>query len=485
MSLSDRMTKIEDFIGRNGSVLCAIVAFCVPIKLVWTYLALLPFLLAWLIVGAPGLRDTLTRVSPVLKPLGFLYIIFIVSSIAGVSFLNSVRPLASLFLLVLVISLFATYARFASVALALVCGQSLASLHSVIDSAFPESIPSLFLGKVTESGQISFSLCLACALAFVYARFGSFTNWTATPPAPRKFLSRDTLMRMGSGGAFFIVVFFLGFSDSYAFASSTRFFLLALAVTLLVVQNLPYLLSRSRSWGPFVITTAIPLISCALLVNLKRGPWLGLFVSSIVAMIVLAPRLVPLALAGLTLLAVSVTPIRDRLEESYSHFTITGGRQVIWEIGTELSLRYPLGIGFQNSPVLRQYSSEIPPELRHFHNNFLNVLVEGGPLGLGAFFWLVAAMISRTFSSGKALRRAPDSILAFGCCLGIIAWQTAGLVEYNFGDTEVVLVFVVLTGAFFSTRKEKKSEIDSIGNTTALQNGALGKSIDVQLMSQS
>jgi O-antigen ligase len=137
--------------------------------------------------------------------------------------------------------------------------------------------------------------------------------------------------------------------------------------------------------------------------------------------------------------AVSITPVRDRLLSSYSHFTIEGGRSTIWRIGAELLSEYPLGIGYHNSGVLREFAPEIPSELKHFHNNLLNIATETGWLGVAIFLWLLTIAIRCCFRD----RRDPLYV-AFGAAL--ISWQVAGLVEYNFGDSEVTIMVWVLLG---------------------------------------
>lgn len=472
MDLSPQLSPLDRFFAKHGQNICTIIALSIPLKLTWTYSILLPILLTWLIAKAPGLRASLESSKSLARPLSFLIVLFIVSSIAGIDFVHSLRPLFSLLGFAITIFFFARYSKFWVVALALTTGQAIAGFHSIVDSGFPDSVPGIFLGKVTESGQISITLFLALALGMAFLKFGSLREsgvgglqHLRIPPFQHfKFLG----LAVGTS----LLLFAVGFSDSYGFSYQLRFLLLAAALVVMIGQNIvPIKLTASASrWGRFVITTALPLISVALLVNLKRGPWLGTAVSMVVAMVILAPRFVPLALAAVSLLAVSVPPIRERLAESYEHFTITGGRQVIWEVGGELAVRYPLGIGFQNSPVLREYSSEIPPELRHFHNNFLNILVEAGSLGLGAFLWLIISVVRLTFRRQSELS-SPDAILTLGVCLGIISWQVAGLVEYNFGDTEVLLVFISIIGAYFANRSPSEDRALSSGSDSRIDRG--------------
>jgi hypothetical protein len=214
-----------------------------------------------------------------------------------------------------------------------------------------------------------------------------------------------------------------------------------------------YCLSRAGTPGGkrrAVAVVILPLLAAAMLVNLKRGPWLGVAVGSLLFLGVYSKRfLVPLLVLMLLAIAL-VAPIRDRLAASSQHFFIAGGRSAIWEVGSDLALKYPLGIGFANSPFLQKFDPSIPSELKHFHNNFLNITVEGGWLALALFIWWIASLMRLAFERRS---RAPDSVLAVAAGCAILSWQVAGIVEYNFGDSEVLLVAYLVVGILIALRR--------------------------------
>ena len=193
------------------------------------------------------------------------------------------------------------------------------------------------------------------------------------------------------------------------------------------------------------------LISLILILNLKRGPWMGTSVAVLLFLAYLQNRrAILLFLLTVIIAAAWIPPISDRLASSLSHFFIAGGRSEIWSIGTEFISKYPLGIGFDNSGILRDYSAEIPKNLKHFHSNYLNIFVEIGYLGIAVF-------LSFLYTLGLEVKRAVDSattqnqkitIMLLGCAF--IAWSIAGLVEYNFGDSAVVSVFYIVLGVCYS-----------------------------------
>jgi O-antigen ligase len=194
--------------------------------------------------------------------------------------------------------------------------------------------------------------------------------------------------------------------------------------------------SSDRLWIALV-AFAIPIMAVTLMINLKRGPWLGSACALLIFFFLYSRRLLLPMLLLLGAAAVSIAPIRTRLAQSTNDFLIPGGRSVIWQIGEDLLMRYPLGVGFKNSAFLQKFSTIIPPELTHFHNNFLNIIVETGWLAFPLFlYWLFVLYRRGLQLRGPSLQGA--IAVAAGCAL--LAWQVAGLVEYNFGDSEVLLL---------------------------------------------
>jgi O-antigen ligase len=188
----------------------------------------------------------------------------------------------------------------------------------------------------------------------------------------------------------------------------------------------------------------LPILASTFLVNLKRGPWLGV-ISGFIVLAFCTRKKLFLAPIGLAfIVAICISPIRDRIIEAKDHFFITGGRSEIWQIGFELLQKYPLGIGFENSGVLREFSNTIPHNLKHFHSNLLNVAVETGWFGLLlflCFFYLLLKdfILQRSKTPGSAWIAA-----------GITSCFCAGLVEYNFGDSAVCNYLYIFIGLGFS-----------------------------------
>ena len=124
----------------------------------------------------------------------------------------------------------------------------------------------------------------------------------------------------------------------------------------------------------------------------------------------------------------------------------------MWQIGGELSARYPLGIGFDNSPFLREFTSEVPANLEHFHNTFLNVLVETGWLGFAIFLYWIFLFLRAGFTCRS--KSEVGDIVARSIAVGGVALFIAGIVEYNFGDSEITILLFLLLGVLLGLLRQ-------------------------------
>ena len=411
---------------------CAIVAFCIPLKLAFTYIALIPLIAIWLFSKRWAYHGWIrtSAESSVLGPLVFFLLATSCAAIVGINPLHSLSPLISLIFFSLTIFVFRDFGHSYYVLLALLSGQTLAALHSVLDAAALQSFPDVFLGSVTESGQLALSL-LVC-IGMLWQKYHDGKD-RLPPSIPR--------VAAATSGISLMMLACLGFYSTANLSGVLLIVAWGCGFTLLkhLLKNAPRSLPEAR--GILTLSTVfLPLLLCALLVNLKRGPWLGVVIGLATFCLFYARKLLALIVLGAVITSVSVPPIRDRLAASYEHFTISGGRSTIWKIGLELAGKYPLGVGYHNSGILRNFSLEIPPELKHFHNNLINIAAESGVLTASIFIWFIYSLVRLCF-------RKPLSVLhvAIGCA--IISWQTAGLVEYNFGDSEVMLIVWLLLGS--------------------------------------
>lgn len=446
-----RLPALADIAGaydRYGAALALGGAFLLPLKLSLAYFCIIPLTVLWL------LRAITTRRFPSLRAeqnraLLFFLIIGALTSLAGLDPLRSAVKITRFAFYCCTVFAYAELrgANVLRILGALMLGQTLAAYDSIVEAALP-GFPGLFLGKVSESGQLCLTTLIAAGVMFALNRQVSRACMRDTTGDSSRRFRQERRQAMLLGGLHFLLLLSLCFAGTFGISGPPLAVVaLGAASGSLLGCVLPIQLSRlgipALPRLVFTMTVILPALGTALLVNLKRGPWLGVLIGATVLLFIHARRYIVPLLAAAIILAVAITPLRDRLTASSEHFFISGGRGVIWNIGADLSLRYPLGIGYENSRVLRQFSPEVPPELIHFHNNFLQVLVELGWFGLGIFLWWLFSVI-RLALKPRPSRTETLVCSAIGCA--VIGWQAAGLVEYNLGDSEVALVAFLAIG---------------------------------------
>ena len=96
--------------------------------------------------------------------------------------------------------------------------------------------------------------------------------------------------------------------------------------------------------------------------------------------------------------------------------------------------------------LLKEYSPDVEPYRNHLHSNIAQILVETGWAGLAVYvIWMLAAIRDRVVR----IRRSDDldeRTLATTVLAMLLALMANGLIEYNFGDTELMIAYGFLMG---------------------------------------
>ena len=221
------------------------------------------------------------------------------------------------------------------------------------------------------------------------------------------------------------------------------------------------LVSRRVLW-PRLLPYLLALYTIALLVTLKRGAWLG---TAVAMMIVgwLRSRLLAMVVVLVPLIAVAaVPPVRARVENTVRDLYLPGNRYDIWRSAVDVVGRFPMGIGRKNGLILRDYPN-IPQNHKHAHNNLLQLAMENGYLGAAAFLWWMATFAVLAWRSLRsAPPHGPSSAVALAVFSTFVGFQCAGMVEYNFGDSEVLQVFFLMMGLGLALPAEGNRQSDGI-----------------------
>ena len=121
-------------------------------------------------------------------------------------------------------------------------------------------------------------------------------------------------------------------------------------------------------------------------------------------------------------------------------------RVYMWRSGTAMWRERPL-LGWGPGGVKREYSRYALPEAfkkrtGHVHNTPLQILVERGVLGLATWLAIWIAFYLRAIGLLRALaaNQTHERALVAGSVAAVTGFLVSGLSEYNFDDSEVVMV---------------------------------------------
>ncbi len=231
-------------------------------------------------------------------------------------------------------------------------------------------------------------------------------------------------------------------------------------------------LACPRRWRGQGVALALvgALLGLALAATFTRASWAALLLASL-AMLWLRvkwpARLATGALALVALLAMNQLLIAKRGVGFYNPSDLSMPyRRLMWEDGVRIARQHPfLGIGMDTVKVrwkelgIRAYDSMGLHS--HFHSTPIQLAVERGLLGLGTWLWMMAAYLLLLLR--RLLRPPPDgdwwmqglTLGTLGATLGFLA---SGLLHYNFGDSEVVMLFWLLMGIALWMERSKPDE---------------------------
>ena len=200
---------------------------------------------------------------------------------------------------------------------------------------------------------------------------------------------------------------------------------------------------QDRVWTSLVM----PALLVALALTMSRNAWVGVCVGIGVLFLLRDFRLVGLLPVAVALfLALAPTHLTERF---YSTFSLTDptnrDRVAMMKTGWRIIKKDPLtGVGPDGVRLVYPQYRDAMAERQlnpHLHNVPLQIAAERGLPALGIWAWFIVVLVRdlarKTRSS--SLRSLPTAALA-----AVVAMLAAGMFEYNFGDSEFLMMFLLL-----------------------------------------
>jgi putative inorganic carbon (hco3(-)) transporter len=197
------------------------------------------------------------------------------------------------------------------------------------------------------------------------------------------------------------------------------------------------------------------LLSASLYLSQTRNAWAGACIGIAAVLLMLRRPRILLLLGGLLLGAYLISPasIQHRVRAAFDPSDPnTSNRIEIFTAAKRLILAHPwIGVGQKVNIIAPQFrdQSEKPDWMFiHMHNNFLQIAAERGLPGLFFWIWFMTQLGWQAFRISRLPGGSPATLFAGTAAVGVwIALMAAGMLEYNYGDSEILTVFLFMMSA--------------------------------------
>ncbi len=211
---------------------------------------------------------------------------------------------------------------------------------------------------------------------------------------------------------------------------------------------------RDRLWAALVV----PALAVAIPLTFARSAEVGAC-AAVALLLFLKDRRLLALLPVLALVFFVAAPARitNRVESIFNLKDPTNSdRLVMLREGMHMVKDHPwLGIGPNMvQPLYAQYREPdaVNATNPHLHNVPLQIAAERGLFALAAWLWFIVGLIVQLW---KMVREHHQKLLAATALAAVVAMLAAGMFEYNFGDSEFLMLFLVLVTLPFAASKAK------------------------------
>jgi hypothetical protein len=238
-----------------------------------------------------------------------------------------------------------------------------------------------------------------------------------------------------------------------------------------------FIAGRNRR-GAALLLAALAVLGSALLLTVTRASWLAFLLSALLIVLAGASRRTVLVVAAVALPVVFAGLVVLQQKRNVSFFDRTDAsitwRETVWREGFDLLKSKPrhllVGVGMDSIKYhWRQWglfdNGKIP--VGHMHSTPLQLALERGIPVLLAWIILLALYARMLFRlvCGLSVDGWVERGIALGALGGLAGFVTSGMVHYNLGDSEVVMIFYLIMGlALVVHRQARAPEHEAAGH---------------------
>lgn len=209
--------------------------------------------------------------------------------------------------------------------------------------------------------------------------------------------------------------------------------------------------------------------SICLLFTFTRGSWLGFIAGSTLISFQRSKIIFGVILFVIVLIIIlSPAEFKDRIYSIVDpEHPNNVGRIEMWSTGLKIFMDYPIfGIGdIGTEEIYKVYVPANSEPVGHLHNNFINLLVKLGIVGMTMVILLFLKIFITEYK--YTLQNQNDWLtnsINLGSFASFLAFQVNGLFEWNFGDTEVIMFLWITVGLTLAATR-----VNTLSNSMGLK----------------
>ena len=223
-----------------------------------------------------------------------------------------------------------------------------------------------------------------------------------------------------------------------------------LMLSALVVMAQLVFFPRGRwFWG---LVGSLALLIAALVMTHTRGAWIGFAAG---AALILGCRqkrlLLALPVAAVAIFLAAPAAVRARIHSIVDPQDVTARERLyMWGTGVQIVRDHPwTGVGINGVKGVYQaykHPNAVRDQRTHLHSNLFQIAAERGLIGVACWLWIWVAFYRQAWMIFRGLEPGTPraSGLVVGSLASITGFQVAGLFEFTFGDSEVIMLVYFL-----------------------------------------
>jgi O-antigen ligase len=213
---------------------------------------------------------------------------------------------------------------------------------------------------------------------------------------------------------------------------------------------------RDRMWSAVVI----PALAVAVAVTFTRNTVVGVCAAAALLLTLKDFRLLAaLPILAAVFFAIAPAPLTARYISIFSLKDPTNrDRVAMLREGLHMIRTHPL-VGIGPNMVLPLYATyrdpdAVEPVNQHLHNVPVQIAAERGLPALAVWLWFIVGLV---VALAKKLRAKHVRFLAAAGLAAVVSMLAAGMFEYNFGDSEFLMLFLILVTLPFAAARTQRA----------------------------